>query len=110
MKLENIGEQIAERELFLHNDPSAKVLVRMGKPQPFPDSSGYYCPFQISGFGTERIFYGAGVDAFQAIELCFRIIGMKLAFISRDQGQQIRWECDEQGGWGFPFPEEFRDS
>ena len=38
------------------------------------------------------------MDAFQAIELCFRIIGIELAVIARDQGQQIHWEADEEGG------------
>jgi hypothetical protein len=71
MKLESIGEVIAARTLFLANDPSQKVVVQMGKPQPLPDALGdaHYCPYQISGAGMEKIFYGAGVDAFQALEL-----------------------------------------
>lgn len=107
MNLDTIGEVIAERELFFENDPSSKLVVRMGKPQPFPEGGGYYCPYEIHGFGNRRMFYAGGVDAFQAIELCFRIIGVDLASLERDNGQQIRWDAAPKGGWGFPFPKEF---
>ena len=105
MKLNNVGQVIAERELFVRDSPSAKVLVRMGKPRPFPDGKDWYCPYQITAFGNERIFYAAGVDAFQAIELCFKMIGTDLVAFARNNGQQFRWEADEEGDLGFPFPE-----
>ena len=109
MKLESIGEVIAIRTLFLVNDPSRKMVVKMGKPRPLPDALGddHYCPYQISGAGTERIFYGAGVDAFQALELGLKMIGVDLAVLNGKLDGQLRWECDEQGGLGFPFPEAF---
>ena len=111
MKLESIGEVIAIRALFLANDPSRKVVVKMGKPQPLPDALGddHYCPYQISGAGTERIFYGAGVDAFQALELGLKMIGVDLAVLNRKLDGQLRWDCDEQGALGFPLPEAFRE-
>jgi hypothetical protein len=58
MKLKSIGEVIAIRTLSLANDPSRRVVVKMGKPQPLPDALGddHYCPYQISGAGTERIY------------------------------------------------------
>jgi len=46
-----------------------------------------------------RIF---GVDAFQAIELGFRFIGVRLALLNRDAEGRLRWECDDKGGFGFP--------
>ena len=109
MKLESIGEVIAIRTLFLVNDPSRNMVVKMGKPLPLPDALGddHYCPYQISGAGTERIFYGAGVDAFQALELGLKMIGVDLAVLNGKLDGQLRWECDEQGGLGFPFPEAF---
>jgi hypothetical protein len=111
MKLVSIGEVIAIRALFLANDPSRKVVVKMGKPQPLPDALGddHYCPYQISGAGTERIFYGAGVDAFQALELGLKMIGVDLAVLNRKLDGQLRWDCDEQGALGFPLPEAFRE-
>jgi hypothetical protein len=111
MKLESIGEVIAIRTLFLANDPSRKVVVKMGKPQPLPDAVGddHYCPYQISGVGTERIFYGAGADAFQALELGLKMIGVDLAVLNKKLDGQLRWDCDEQGNLGFPCPEAFRE-
>jgi hypothetical protein len=106
MKLESIGEVIATRTSFLANDPSSKVVVKMGRPQPLPDSIGdhHYCPYQISGAGTERIFYGAGVDAFQSLELGLKMIGVDLSVLNKKLDGQLRWECDEQGALGFPLP------
>jgi hypothetical protein len=111
MQLESVGEVIAIRTLFLANDPSRKVLVKMGKPQPLPDALGddHYCPFQITGLGSERVTYAAGVDAFQSLELGLKMISSKLAFLNREQNGQLRWECDEHGGLGFPYLEAFRD-
>jgi hypothetical protein len=111
MKLDGIGEIIAIRTLFLANDPSRKVVIKMGKPQPSPDSLGddYYCPYEISGPDTERRFYGAGVDAFQALELGLKMIGADLAFLNRKLDGQLRWECGANGDLGFPIPEAFRE-
>jgi hypothetical protein len=107
MQLAGVGEIIASRTLFLANDPNRKIFVRMGKPQPLPDALGddHYCPFQITGLGNERVTYAAGVDAFQSLELCLKMIDAKLAFLNREHGGQLRWECDEQGGLGFPLSE-----
>jgi hypothetical protein len=63
----------------------------------------HFCPYRISGAGADRILYGAGVDAFQAIELGLRMIGVDLAALNRKLDDQLRWECDEHGGLGFPI-------
>jgi hypothetical protein len=112
MKLADIGQVIAIRTLYLANEPSRKVVVKMGKPQPLPDAAGddHFCPYQISGAGTERIFYGAGADAFQALELGLKMIGVDLAALNRKLDGQLRWECDKNGGLGFPSPEAFEKS
>lgn len=104
MKLESIGEVIAVRTLYLANDPNRKLVVKMGKPQPLPDSLGdaHFCPYQITENGTDKIFYGAGADAFQALELGLKMIGVDLAILNRKLDGQLRWECDEKGGLGFP--------
>ena len=104
MKLSSVGDVIAVRELFLANEPSRKITVLMGKPQPFPDASGedHYCPIQITGLGSEKVQYAGGVDAFQALELAFRLIGVELDVLNRNHGGQLRWECDDKGGFGFP--------
>jgi hypothetical protein len=109
MKLETVGEVIAVRKLQLSGEPSSEILVKLGKPQPFPDSpeaDDFYCPFQITGAGDERVRYAAGVDGFQAIELTVKLIGVVLSKLSRELNGRLRWECDENGGIGFPgYPE-----
>ena len=104
MKLSSVGDVIAVRRLFLANEPSRKITVLMGKPQPLPDALGedHYCPIQITGLGNEKVRYAAGVDAFQAIELAFRMIGVELGVLNRNNGGRLRWEYDEEVGLGFP--------
>jgi hypothetical protein len=107
----NVGDVIATRELFLANNRSHKIVVKMGKPQPLPDALGddHYCPIQITGLGNEKVKYAAGVDAFQSLELGLKMIGIELAVLNREHNGQLRWECDEHGELGFPFPEAFRE-
>jgi hypothetical protein len=114
MKLESVGEVIATRTLFLATHKECKILVKLGKPQPMPpvpDAVGehYYCPFQITGIGSEKASYAGGVDAFQSLELGLEMIGSKLAFLNKKHNGQLRWDGDENGGLGFPFPEVFRE-
>jgi len=104
MHLESIGEIIATRRLSLVDDPATQILVQMGKPQPYPENGSYYCPFQIVGIGDGKVRYGAGVDEFQAIELCLQIIGVYLWVWNGDHNGRLRWECDEKL-LGFPMPD-----
>jgi hypothetical protein len=109
MKLESVGEIVAVRRLFLEGqEPSSgDILVKVGKPQQFPDSTDYYCPYQITGVGDEKVRYAGGIDAVQAIELAFRAIGIDLYVgINREFDDRLRWEGDEHGDLGFPRPPE----
>jgi hypothetical protein len=105
MKLDSLGVVIATRRLVLANDAGRRILVKMGKPEPLPDALGddQYCPFQITGIGTERVKYAAGVDAFQSIELALKMIGAELTRLNQKHGGRLRWECDEHGDLGFPI-------
>jgi hypothetical protein len=111
MQLDSVGDVIAVRKFSVASDPIREIVLTMGKPQPLPDALGndHYCPFQFAGVGSEKVKYAAGVDAFQAIELAFRIIGSELAVLNRQHDGQLRWEGDEHGDLGFPFPEASRD-
>lgn len=109
MRLDSVGDVIATRHLFIANEPNRQIVVRMGRPQPWanPHGEDYFCPFQIVGLGNEAVKYAAGVDAFQAVELGLRMIGIELAVLNRDVDGQLRWECDGHGDLGFPVPEGF---
>jgi len=105
MYLETLGDVIAVRTFYLKDEePKAThILVKMGKPERFPNSSDFYCPFQICGTGDEKISYAAGIDAFQAIHEAFRKIGMDMYLrINPRLGERLMWEGDEEGDLGFP--------
>ncbi len=104
MKLNSIGDVIATRELFVANDDSVTIVVKMGKPQPFPEGEGegYFCPVLISGYGVDELTYAGGVDAFQSIEFALTLIGTALKGFNASLDDQLRWEGDDDEGFGFP--------
>jgi hypothetical protein len=106
MQPDNIGDIIATRVLSKKDAPELKIVVKMGKPRPLANATGtdFYCPIQITGIGKEKVMPVAGVDAFQAIELGFKIIGARLAALNKEHGGQLRWEGSTNGGLGFPIP------
>ena len=104
MYLDDLGDLIAFRELNITGegklDKAIKVMV--GKPLPFPDSGGYYCPFQIVGVGGEEIKYAAGVDSIQALQLVMVMIGATLQYLNSESGNRLCWEGSSGGDLGFP--------
>jgi Domain of unknown function (DUF6968) len=104
MYLENLGDIVAVRDLSLINQQgiSSIVQVLIGTPRRFPDSTDYYCPFQIVGFGDEEIRYAAGVDGIQALQLVMSTIGAILRFRFENLSGNLRWEAgDCEGDFGF---------
>jgi hypothetical protein len=102
MSMTNIGQVIATRRLFLADEPNREIFVQMGKPEKTPGRDDYSCALQVTGIGNKHVYRIFGVDAFQAIELGFRFIGVRLALVNRDAEGRLRWECDDKGGFGFP--------
>jgi hypothetical protein len=105
MRLETVDGVMATRRLQVLGEPWREVLAKLGRLQPSvdaPESGEYFCPFQITGVGDERVRYAAGVDAFQAIDLTVRLIGAYLRRLNDEVGGKLRWERDANGGLGFP--------
>lgn len=104
MYLDSIGEIIAVRELYIRDEqePKGKIRVSIGKPQQFPDSNNYYCPFQVAGAGSENIKYAAGVDAIQSLQMVMVMLGATLQFLNERLNGAVRWEGSEEGDLGFP--------
>lgn len=85
MRVDSIGEVIAVRRLFLVDEPNREILVKMGKPQKTPGEEDFYCPYQITGLGDEKLGASVGIDSFQAMQLALRSIGGKLMFLNRNR-------------------------
>jgi hypothetical protein len=105
MQVVDLGDVIATRSLSDSAKGDRKVVVSIGRPQRFPDSDDYYCPFQITALGRERVKYAAGVDAIQALQLVMKMIGAELEALERSTGGKLTWDGDaEEGELGFPRP------
>ena len=106
MKLENIGEVIATRRLYVQDveDSQTEITVQIGRPQPFPDPpDDYFVPYQILGIGTDDVRYATGVDAIQSLQLVMQVIGDDLAARGRRSGKTIVWEAgQDEHDLGFP--------
>ncbi|MGH9777992.1 MAG: DUF6968 family protein [Candidatus Acidiferrales bacterium] len=106
MDLQDVGEVIATRKLYVYEaaDRRREIVVKLGRPQPFPDDAydNWYCPFQVVGIGSEQVRYAGGVDAFQALQLVMRGVGIYLSSLNEEQGGRLRWLDDEGTDLGFP--------
>ena len=93
MRAFELGDIIADREYVseLSSGTSIDVLVRLGRP--VQDESGtsdaWYCPYQISGLGRDRVFAQFGVDALQALLLALHIIPVELSVFVREKGGRL---------------------
>src|ERR1051325_8632364 len=104
MKIDNIGEVIAVRKLLLSRGDAGNrtVVVKLGMPRQFPDSTDYYAPFQITGIGSGKLKYAGGVDAFQAIQLAMKMIGAYLSWATSEGLGDLSWEGGDKDDLGFP--------
>jgi hypothetical protein len=104
MKLGSVGEVIANRKFTLIQEgrEPAEVEVLMGKPERFPDHNDYYCPYQITGMGRDKVVAIGGVDAFQAIQLALSTIAVELEVMEKESGGKLSWDASENGDLGFP--------
>ncbi len=59
MQLTDVGVQIATRDLQANG---RTITVVIGRPEKFPEGEDYYCPYQITGIGNERVRYAGGLD------------------------------------------------
>jgi len=103
-QLDSVGEVIASRRLRrLRDGVASEVTVLIGKPQPFEDGGGHYCPYQIVGVGSQAVRWVAGVDAVQALILVAHMIGTELwSYVHRD-GEMLRWGDTDNDELGFPL-------
>ena len=99
----NLGTVIAQRRLAVTGDPEANIMVRIGAPQPYPDASpaSYFCPYQITGIGDQKVRRASGVDAVQALEMLVLVLPLELEVLARKHAD-LRWEhAADAGDFGF---------
>jgi hypothetical protein len=106
MKLESVGEVIASRKLTLSQPEGApsEVLVLLGKPQQTPGFDDFYCPYQITGAGLNRVWYSCGIDTMQALQLAVGALEVEVEVFNEKLGGRLRWNDDEKGWLGFSNP------
>jgi hypothetical protein len=105
MKIEELGDVIASRRYTVSNiEPPHEIIVTVGRPQRFPDSTDFFTPYQVRGIGDEKIRYAGGTDAVQSLQLSMTMIGADLKAYNEILLGNMRWEGDEIGDLGFPIP------
>lgn len=104
MDFENVGEIIATRRLCFLDEGNNKrtVSVFLGKPQQSPDSTGYHCPFQVIGIGSQQTELARGVDSIQALQSALILISASLNHLNNEIGGKLAWESACKGELGFP--------
>jgi hypothetical protein len=79
----DITDIIAERELGIAGDPSARVTVRIGRP--YRRATGEWaCPFQFVGLSASGCTAAYGEDGVQALQLGLEMIRILLAASGKD--------------------------
>jgi hypothetical protein len=105
MKLTNIGLVIAVRELSLSGGTTVSVII--GRPEPFPDGNGCYCPYQFLGIGDQRVRYAGGEDTVQALMLTLEKIGTDL--YTSPEAKAGLLTLNGSRDLDFPVPHSIRD-
>ncbi len=102
MDIHSIGQVMAQRRytLLTKLGPPEEVIVRLGIPQESEDGA-FFCPFEIVGFGAMRIRCAWGVDAFQALQLTLKMIGVNLHHYRQGYGEGFYF-TEEGDDLGFP--------
>ena len=105
MRLDNVGKIIAERVLDLEAVGGRReVRVLIGEPQPIPDSTDCFCPYQIVGLSDDTVRYTEGVDGAQAIYIAMECVGTLLAATPEARSGRLTWYGERT--LGFPVREQ----
>lgn len=97
----SLGEVIAERYFEAQDEDGARreVVLRVGKPVPDPEEGGdWCCPYQIVGFGGDRVSPAYGVDSVQALLFGLQKAALDLKHYQQVQKSRLTWLGQEQLG------------
>jgi len=96
MGTDELNDVVAERELERPGEKSARIVVRIGRPQPDPVID-WTCSYQLQGIGDELVRTAHGIDAVQALQLCIGMIRVDLAALQRSHG--LTWLGEDDLGF-----------
>lgn len=97
---------IAERKLTLERDSAVQIPVRVFLPREL--SADWACRFTIGWPDEEFEMEVFGVDAFQALELALRTIGVMIYTSEHHKAGELMW-LEAGDGYGFPITSSLRD-
>lgn len=100
MDLGPVEPVIAERQLSRAD--GGFVIVRIGKPRPYPEGGSAYCPYEIIGLDYSVVSRAGGIDDIQALLLALEKIGTTLAFYNNETGGTLFWIEEGNPDLGFP--------
>jgi hypothetical protein len=91
---------IAERTLECSQDPRQNVIVKLARPKLNGKTKAYECTYQITGAALNLTRRAAGLDAFQAIQVALRMIGIEIEHIEKKSGLHLTFS--DLTSSGFP--------
>ena len=97
----NIGEVIAERYFQLQDEAGVRseVVLRIGKPLPDPKAGGdWCCPYQIVGFGDDKVTAVFGVDPMQALLFGLQKAWFELHYYQKIHKRKLTWLGEDDLG------------
>ena len=105
MRLESVGQVLAERVLDLEGDAGRRVVtVLIGVPRNIPSSPDFFCPYQVLGLADPAVRYAEGVDGAQAVYLAMEAVGTRLAATPEAREGRLTWYGEP--ALGFPIRDE----
>lgn len=92
---------IAERTFLRRDVTGGRVVVRIGRPEPYPESShgDWRCPFEIRGLDNDISDFGFGIDTLGALQNALRVIRLLLL----RSKVPLRWELTKTNDIGLPM-------
>ncbi len=78
-----MGEVIAARRLVMVDDVGSEkaIEVRLGKPVEAGEAYGYYCPFEVRGFGSGNAKSVRGDDSVNALQNALAALNAEMCII-----------------------------
>lgn len=93
-------DSIATRRLRIVGSRKTALKITIGRPLKFPDSTSWFCPYEISGHdltdsNVQLRGYSGGVDSVQALQFVTGMIAAKISYLNRTQFEgKLRWLSD----------------